>query len=138
MKKNRKQKPICHIGYKVVIVKGGRNYSCARNVFSPDIRYNVRYLLNKWVFPFEKCGPLAVFNNLLGAKKFLKIYLSCWKQHGDIYKIYRCEYDPSKGDYLFVGRRDIGNRRHLVSLPNGTILARSVKLKEKCFEKRVK
>jgi len=139
MKKTKRQKTKDkYVGYKVVVVKGGKNYSCTKRVFRSDHRFSIRYLVNKWVFPFEKCGPLAVFGSLKNAEEFLKKFVDHWGRTDEIFRIYRCEYIPSRGQRLFVGRSDSRESTHLVSLPYDTRLARSVRLEKKCFEKRVR
>ena len=131
MKKTKRQKT--ELGYKVVRVRDRRNYSCTGS----SNKRCVRYPLNGWVYPFDNCGPLAVFHTLKWAKEFIKQFPSMF-DGGELFKIYMCRYIPSKGSCLFIGSRSFGNSRDLFHLPNGTRLARSVKIIKKCYETKKK
>jgi hypothetical protein len=81
------------IGYKVVACNNNF-YSCT----AYGLESCVKYKLNKFIYRKKKFGALAVFDNLKYVNRFIhsNIILS------DAYnwKIFKCEYIPSKLNYL--------------------------------------
>ncbi len=75
----------------------------------------------------KACGPMAVFDTLENLKEFLKCD---WVSYSiKIHRAYKCEYSPSKENRLW--HRQFGMIYDRTNLPQGTVLADSVRLLEK-------
>ena len=74
-----------------------------------------QYKVNKWVKPVKGNGPLCVFNTIENARNFK------W----DLHTIYECLYERSLERNAYIKNVE---RKHLLSLPQGTVLANKVKL----------
>lgn len=106
------------IGYKIVFQCGGGRVS------SHMIFGGVLYHTNKRTVPLAGYGPLCVFNTKDNALAFLNIddlkgskYLELWK----------CSYKPSLCQFVSITS---SSKRHVDSMPKGTVLADSVILLE--------
>lgn len=101
------------IGYKVV--RHSKN-----TLVSHNARFDVRYYIGKWTFPFDESGPLCVFSLLDDALRF---------SHSCGGSVFKCDY--VKSSLRSVWRVCHKNKYNVVNvkrLPNGTKLADSVKL----------
>ena len=77
--------------------------------------YTLQYKVDKWVKPLKDNGPLCIFNTIEDAKNFK------WDTH----TIYECLYERSLERNVYIKNIE---RKHLLSLPEGTVLATKVKL----------
>jgi hypothetical protein len=102
------------LGYKVCSRHKKKLMSCMR-----FCSYAIEYVPDKVTKPKKDCGPLAVFDTLEDAASFLPF-------NSD--EIWKCEYEPSRGKSLF--HKNYCKRR-ICTCPEGTRLARSVKLIER-------
>ncbi len=87
----------------------------------------VGYKLGKWTERPEKCGPLAVFNNLISAMDFL----SAIKWDNGSKKYFKCKYKESNETKLYVPRRSNGYNSGYYErtiLPEGTVFGDRVKI----------
>jgi hypothetical protein len=112
-------------GYKVLRInfplEGLRSY------FINCTKGSVVYKLGEWVKPNENCGPLAVFNNLESAKKFIGAIIITFRH----VLIYKCKYVPSKRKNLWVlYGNSVRTVRGPVFFPKGTVLANKVMITE--------
>jgi len=81
---------------------------------------SVVYKKKKWTTRPHKCGPLAVFDTLEHAKKFLT------GQFRGNRVIFKCKYKPSKILFLYTPF----SRK--IDVPLGTKFADKVKITKKC------
>ena len=109
------------IGYKVITRIGRRN----RSAIVENEKRCQYYLLNKWVYKIK--GPFAVFISLGCAKDFVKRFGRPLGYRNRDLRIYSCEYEPSRCSSLWWARH---SKRHISSLPYGSLLANAVKLIE--------
>ena len=85
----------------------------------------VVYEVGKTTKPREGCGPLAAFDTKKQA-------MDCILNGNCIstFKLWRCDYEPSKKCILFAPSYPSRITTHQKSLPNGTVLAESITLLE--------
>ena len=109
------------VGYKVLDT---RRHSFSSILVKKKYREGPRYLhypKGKKVTPEEGCGPLCIFSTLLRAELFAKDWASRRKHKLSIVK---CKYERSEKDNIWT--RDYKWSRFSYSLPEGTVLAKSV------------
>lgn len=81
------------LGYKIVRQRGkGKD---KKFVSFNDGR--VTYSLNDWAVPLPGDGPLTVLNSRKAARILLKAYRNSYQK----YHIFRCLYEPTKGDTIW-------------------------------------
>ena len=107
-------------GWKAVYKEHGGGYiSAIQQVDSGGIDYT----MNRWVYPLDGCGPLAVFTTEESVKFFIKgrpycTYFPCFYMPSDLACVWYHVFD------LFI----IIKTRQAASLPDDTALARKVML----------
>lgn len=118
-KKMKKVEPKFY-GYKVVRKVGGKLVSCSVG------KMIVQYVSDKFVSPRTFSGPLTLFTNPYQAIGFIQKL-----DHKEQMRVYRCEYVPTEVNYAFRGLVDGMEVRK--DFPDGTILARKIKILKKVF-----
>lgn len=105
-------------GYKVVRKDAtGRMFSCFAGQLRRD--FEVEYSFDKWVSPFELCGPLAVLRDKIVAETFI----TANKMEG-FWEIIPCQYAESEIKMLWFA---FGKNKPSIQ---GTVFASKVMLKE--------
>lgn len=110
-------------GFKVVRKKEGKLMSCSVKGL------RVQYITDKFVGPRTWGGPLTLFKSLGRALVFKEEAMK--HINPDELRVYRCEYIPTIVDigYRYMeGKMDM---RPLSEMPEGTVLARKVKILKK-------
>ena len=109
---------ICRIDHK------GRLVSCFND--GRDIIYKK----NKWTKRPEDCGPLAVFDTLDHALKFLEFVHHIFSPDRVIFE---CKYKPSKDNLLWFTSWFTNSKIiKITKVPEGTIFADEVKITKMC------
>jgi hypothetical protein len=122
--------------YKVVRKAGdGRLMSCF--IGSSDsltdrffIPYRMEYPVGEWLSQRFDQGPMAVFETLEQAKRFIHKILS---RFAFDYQIYSCSIERSDDECVwFMSNGKVKQKFH--DLPEGTVLAKLVKLDQLVYE----
>ena len=111
-------------GWKVVYDAGGRGEEFYSVVNSTDVRYR----LDLWAVRPKNCGPLCVFATRSQAFDFIRKNERKWWSRAA--RVFFCEYEPANGRYVWdtVNTVYSGERQGLETLPEGTRLAKRVRL----------
>jgi hypothetical protein len=88
------EKNMIKLGYKVCRING-RMTNFPLGSISTDGE-QIEYKKGEWVEPNPGCGPLAVFKSRIAAILYKKNFA------GISGRIFRCLYEPTKGDALFT------------------------------------
>lgn len=127
-------------GYKVVRVKNKKLVSFITGYFYSEKTEHyachktcppTRYSTTKIAIQREKYGPLTVFENKEAALEFLRIF----KEVHLTYRIYKCRYQPSTEEILYVPIKKTDKRHEGTMFPEHTALATAVLLTERIKEK---
>ena len=84
------------------------------------------YRRDGWTYPHERCGPLAVFEDIENANEFAARYKG-WKGSSYEYEVWECEYTPSTDKNMWTWMDEPPSPD---SIPDGTVLADGVRLTE--------
>ena len=96
--------------------------------FSIASPITVKYRVCEWVRPPALCGPLCCFETLHHAKHFMKYTLTSFSEEDVLYVT--CQYLPSREVSIYYMDYSRVTKRHLSSLPRGTLLAKSIRCLE--------
>jgi len=89
----------------------------------------VKYKIGRTVKPAADCGPLCAFDYEWQARYFAR------KLFGDYgWRVYRCEAVLSRSKHAWQRIEGGFQRTKMDSLPDGTILCRSIKLLKLCID----
>jgi hypothetical protein len=88
----------------------------------------VRYVTDKWAKPRMWGGPVTLFSNPYEAVGFIKKL-----PRPENCRVYRAEYKPTKVQSVWRYQDYNLEQKHMSELPDGTILAKEVKLLKKVF-----
>ena len=88
----------------------------------------------EWIEPNEGNGPITLFIDLEDAENFMN-NCKCWgEEYRNNMRLYRCEYEPSGLVSVWqkrIGIHSVKESLKLCFCPNGTVLAKRIRLKGK-------
>lgn len=120
------------IGYKVVKQLDSRWWSCS--IATINDLGATEYVVGVPTTPKDGCGKLSVFTTKSAAEDWIEEWVGTEAANAiarDHYEIFRCEYEPSSEQYLYIISENAANQgytTHISRCPVGTRLAESITL----------